>query len=170
MTSGGRRAVVTGGKGRAANSGWRTVVADCSGGLWWRATNSGQQTADGGRRTVGTGNKRRTANGGRRTVEADRGGGPWRVGGEERAANSRRRTVGTGNKRRTAGGGLWRRAESRRRTADGEQQTANSGQEKAGDRRCAADFLQGREGCGDRASEIAEFNVSLYHAAEKRTI
>ena len=51
-----------------------------------------------------------------------------------------------------------------------EQQTANSGQEKAGDRRCAADFLQGREGCGDRASEIAEFNVSLYHAAEKRTI
>ncbi|WP_418415746.1 hypothetical protein, partial [Alistipes shahii] len=70
----------------------------------------------------------------------------------------------------TAGDGLWRRAESRRRTADGEQQTANSGQEKAGDRRCAADFLQGREGCGDRASEIAEFNVSLYHAAEKRTI
>ena len=57
-----------------------------------------------------------------------------------------------------------------RRRVGGEQQTANSGQEKAGDRRCAADFLQSREGCGDRASEIAEFNVSLYHAAEKRTI
>ena len=27
-------------------------------------------------------------------------------------------------------------------------------------------LLQGREGCGDRTSEIAEFNVSLYHAAE----
>ena len=94
----------------------------------------------------------------------------------QRRAGSGGRTVGTDNKRQTTGSkqraadGGQQTANSRRRTADGEQQTANSGQEKAGDRRCAADFLQGREGCGDRASEIAEFNVSLYHAAEKRTI
>lgn len=109
---------------------------------------------------------------------ADCGGGQrWReANGERRVANDKQRltedgqrvagsggrTVGTDNKRQTTG--------SKQRAADGGQQTANSGQEKAGDRRCAADFLQGREGCGDRASEIAEFNVSLYHAAEKRTI
>lgn len=97
-------------------------------------------------------------------------------GGGQRRANSRHRQQATNHgqqaansKQRTADGGQ-RAANSKERAADGGQQTANSGQEKAGDRRCAADFLQGREGCGDRASEIAEFNVSLYHAAEKRTI
>lgn len=159
MTSGGRRAVVAGGKGRAANSGWRTVVAGDK-----------QRAANGRRRAANSRHRQQAANGERRA--ADRGGGPWRrtveggrrvAGSEQRAANSRHRQQAANSKQRATdcGGG---------RRVGGEQQTANSGQEKAGDRRCAADFLQGREGCGDRASEIAEFNVSLYHAAEKRTI
>lgn len=115
---------------------------------------------------------------GRRTVVTGSGNGLWwrTESSGQRVAGSGGRTVGTGNKRQAAGSeqrtanSKQRTASGGQQTADGEQLTANSGQEKAGDRRCAADFLQSREGCGDRASEIAEFNVSLYHAAEKRTI
>ena len=115
----------------------------------------------GGRRAVVAGGKGRAANSGWRTVVA--GDKQRAANGRRRAANSRHRQQAANGERRAAdcGGG---------RRVGGEQQTANSWQEKAGDRRCAADFLQSREGCGDRASEIAEFNVSLYHAAEKRTI
>lgn len=119
------------------------TAADCGGGQRWREANG----------------ERRVANDKQRLTEDG-----------QRVAGSGGRTVGTGNKRQTTGSKR-RTANSGRRTVEaGGEQTANSGQEKAGDRRCAADFLQGREGCGDRASEIAEFNVSLYHAAEKRTI